>query len=167
MSTTPGLLRENALTRLRRHGSLKSVITLAHAIDGTRASGRKVHVLAAGAVCSNALGNCLLRVGLNTVGPIVSLSPLDYVKAFANVWVVLGVLVLAGWFVLQLSLLSCADLTYVLPVTAASYVLVVLAGAFLLHERVSLTHWCGVFLILAGVAIVGRTTPLTRHGAHR
>ena len=75
---------------------------------------------------------------------------------------VLGVLVLILWFVLQLSLLSCADLTYVLPVTSAFYVLVVLLGAAVLHERVSAAHWCGVLLILIGVLIVGRTTPLTR-----
>ena len=124
--------------------------------------GRKVHLLAAGAVCSNAAGNCLLRFGLASAGPIVSFSPFDYLKVFANVWVVVGVLVLVGWFVLQLSLLSCADLTYVLPVTAASYVLIAIVGALVLREHVSATHWYGVFLILMGVALVGRTIPLTR-----
>jgi drug/metabolite transporter (DMT)-like permease len=62
-----------------------------------------------------------------------------------------------------LSLLSWADLTFVLPVTSSAYVLVTLIGSFLLGEQVSLTHWIGVLLILAGVAIVGRTKPLTGH----
>lgn len=135
---------------------------MAQLTDSTRPGRRKIYVLAGSAVCSNALGNCLLRIGLNSVGPVVLFSPLDYVKAFANVWVISGIVVLIGWFVLQLSLLSRADLTYVLPVTAAYYVLVALVGAFLLHERVSPAHWCGIALILAGVVIVGRTVPLTR-----
>ncbi len=82
-------------------------------------------------------------------------------KEFASITVFLGVAVLLLNFILQLSLLSWADLTYALPVTAPSYVLIAFIGAFGLHEHVSLAHWFGVTLILCGVVIVGRTRPLT------
>src|SRR5690242_9852324 len=113
---------------------------LAEAADERKSKARKVHLLAAGAVCFNAAGNCLLRAGLASAGPIEFLSPLDYLNVFSKLLVPLGVVVLVGWFVLQLSLLSCADLTYVLPVTAASYILIALVGALVLHERVSAAH---------------------------
>ncbi len=122
---------------------------------------RLIYLLAAAAVLSNTAGNCMLRAGLKSVGAIVSVSPLDYLKAFLNGWVVLGVVVLFGWLLLQLSLLSWADLTYVLPVTSVSYVLIAIAGVLLMDEHVSAAHWAGVLLILAGVIIVGRTRPLT------
>jgi uncharacterized membrane protein len=53
--------------------------------------------------------------------------------------------------------LSWADLSYVLPVTSIGYALVALSGSIFLHETVSLTRWAGIFLIVAGVVIVGRT----------
>ncbi len=77
-----------------------------------------------------------------------------------------GVVILIANMILQLSLLSWADLTYTLPVTSPSYVLVTVIGALGLREHVSLAHWLGVLLILFGVIIVGRTRPLTT-GSHR
>jgi hypothetical protein len=59
------------------------------------------------------------------VGATVSLSPLAY----------LGVLFLAAWLILQLSLLSWADLTSV------TYVLTAVLGAVTLHEHVSIGRW--------------------------
>jgi drug/metabolite transporter (DMT)-like permease len=62
---------------------------------------------------------------------------------------------------LNLTLLSRADLSYVLPVTSLSYILIALMGHFLLHERVSMLRWVGTVMITSGVAIVGRTPTRT------
>lgn len=75
--------------------------------------------------------------------------------------VIAGVAALIARYIFQLSLLSWADLTYALPVTASSYVLITVVGVFALHEHVSNIHWIAVLLILCGVIIVGRTRPLT------
>jgi drug/metabolite transporter (DMT)-like permease len=122
---------------------------------------RLIYVLAAGFTLTSAAGNSLLRFALQSVGEIVSLDPLAYASAFLNGWFLLGFILLAANFVLQLWLLSCADLSYVLPITSLSNVLIALIGAFLLHEKVSLSHWCGVVLIAAGVSIVGRPESIT------
>jgi len=122
---------------------------------------RLIYILAAAVIVTSAAGNSLLRFGLKSAGEIVSLNPAAYTVAFFNGWFLLGMALLTAWFVLQLWLLSCADLTYVLPITSLSYVLVALIGAFLLHEKVSLLHWCGVGLIATGVVVVGRPTSLT------
>lgn len=126
-----------------------------------RRSKRRVEILAAGVVATGAAGNALLRAGMSAAGPLISLSPIDYIKDLASVTVVIGVVVLIINFILELSLLSWADLTYVLPVTSPSYALIALVGVLGLHEHVSLAHWAGVLLILCGVIIVGRTKPLT------
>jgi drug/metabolite transporter (DMT)-like permease len=114
----------------------------------------------------NVSGNYFLDVGMRSVGQIVSLSPLDYVKAFANAWVILGIVLLLGWLICQLSLFSWADLTYVLPVTATSYILLTILAAFSLKEHVTASRWAGVSLIVLGVMVVGRTRPSTSPEDH-
>jgi uncharacterized membrane protein len=56
-----------------------------------------------------------------------------------------------------MALLSWADLSYVMPVTAISYVVTAFAGRFFLGETVSLMRWAGIVLITSGVTLVGRT----------
>ena len=103
----------------------------------------------------------MLRIGLRSDAPLLSFSLADYLKALGNPLVIGGVLLLLGWFILDLTLLSWADLTYVLPITSLSYVLIAFAGAWSLHEHVSAAHWCGIALIVAGALLAGRTRPLT------
>jgi drug/metabolite transporter (DMT)-like permease len=126
----------------------------------------RTELLAAGVVLTGVSGNSLLRAGLRAA-PLVGASPFEYLKEFTNLIVVLGVIILASSFLLQLSLLSWADLSYALPVTSSSYVVVTLVGAVLLGERVTPVHWLAVCLIVCGVIVVGRTQPLTARRARR
>ncbi len=91
----------------------------------------------------------------------MTFSPLAYLRAMANGWVMLGIALLIAWLISQLSLLSWADLTFVLPITASSYVLAAILGAFWLREHVSLSRWAGIALIFGGVVLVSRTKPRT------
>lgn len=108
----------------------------------------KTFLFAAVSVLSNVLGNFALSQGMHQ-------------SATAGLWLASGVCLLAVWMLSQLSLLSWADLSYVLPVTAASYVLTAVMGALALKEYVSTAHWVGIGMIFLGVIIVGRTTPRT------
>jgi drug/metabolite transporter (DMT)-like permease len=127
-------------------------------LRGTRSATR---ILASAVVLFNVSGNLMLRRGLSDEGPVLSLSPVDYIRTFANAWIAGGIILLIAWLLSQLSLLSWADLSYVLPVTSASYILTTLMGALVLHEKVTLTHWIAVVMIFAGVVIVGETPPRT------
>ncbi len=113
------------------------------------------------AILSNVLGNFFLSRGMRDVGPVITLSPLPYLHALLDGWVLLGVVLLAAWIIVQLSLLSRADLTYVLPVTATTYMLAALLGEFALGETIPPVHWVGIVLIGIGVALVGLTVPRT------
>jgi drug/metabolite transporter (DMT)-like permease len=122
---------------------------------------RKNQVLIVVVVLSNVLGNVALSHGMRQTGAIVSASPLDYARAFANLWTVTGVVVLAGWMASNLALLSRADLSFVLPVTASGYVLIALAGQFWLGERISWVRWLGIVAIALGVILAEETPSRT------
>ena len=110
-------------------------------------------------VLSNVLGNFSLTWGMRRVGRVVTLSPWPYIQALFNPWVAIGVSLLIVWLLSQMMLLSWADLSYVLPMTSIGYVLVALVGKFFLSEDITPARWLGVALIMAGVALVGRTAP--------
>jgi len=114
-------------------------------------------------VLTNVIGNVALGHGMHETGAIISASPLDYLRAFANPWTVAGVVILAVWMISNLALLSRADLSFVLPVTASGYVLIALAGHFGLGERISAIRWIGIIAISVGVILAeetpSRTTP--------
>jgi uncharacterized membrane protein len=105
-------------------------------------------------VLSNVLGNFFLKRGMPADLP----TPLAYIAALFQPWAALGVVLLITWMLSRMTLLSWADLSYVLPVTSIGYVLVALEGKLFLHEEISLKRWAGIVLIMAGVALVGSAT---------
>jgi uncharacterized membrane protein len=107
---------------------------------------------------ANVAGNISLSWGMRkTAGPGILRSPLGYITALFDPWVALGVCLLLVWMFSQMALLSWADLSYVLPVTSAGYVLAAIAGRLFLQEQISAARWTGVALIMSGVLLVGRT----------
>ena len=93
-------------------------------------------------------------------------TPLSYITALFEPWAALGVALLILWLMSRMTLLSWADLSYVLPVTSIGYVLVALAGRFLLNEQITERRWAGILLIVTGVTLVSfGTTPRTENGA--
>ena len=125
---------------------------------------RKNQLLVAFVVITNVLGNVLLSRGMHQVGRIISYSPLDYVRAILNPWAAGGILVLVLWIMSDLALLSRADLSFVLPVTASAYVLVALGGHFFLHDHISWQRWIGILLITGGVVLAEETPSRTTNG---
>lgn len=125
---------------------------------------RKYLVLVSVTICA-AVGETLLSRGMKEIGN-VSLSHLSIVIfAITNPWVALGILFLLGFFVTYNTALSWADLTYVLPATSLSYVLLAFIAKFMLHEQISMTRWLGILLISSGVGFVTQGPALTEHHA--
>jgi uncharacterized membrane protein len=61
--------------------------------------------------------------------------------------------------------LTWADYSYVQPASSFSYAVVAMLGYFLLGEAVPTLRWIGIFVICAGVFIVGLTHPRTTEKA--
>lgn len=130
-----------------------------------RGHARKTQALVLVVIVTNVLGNVSLSHGMKQVGRIVSASPLDYLRALQNPWTILGVCVLVVWILTDLALLSRADLSFVLPVTASAYVLVAIGGHFILHDHVSWQRWIGILLITLGVILAEDTPDRTTNGS--
>ena len=92
-------------------------------------------------------------------GEALTLSPLSYIAAIFSPWVALGILLLVLWMLSRMALLSWADLSYVLPVTALGYVANALLGKWFLNEQISLERWLGTLLIVVGTSLVGWGNP--------
>ena len=128
---------------------------------------RKTQILVLVVIVTNVLGNVALSHGMHQVGPITG-SFADYLRAFAraleNPWTILGICVLVVWMLTDLALLSRADLSFVLPVTASAYVLVAIGGHFILHEHISWARGGGIALITLGVILAEETPDRTTTG---
>jgi len=110
-------------------------------------------------ILSNAFGNLFLTWGLRHGVGALGASPLAYIRAIFNPWVALGISLLITWLLSKMLLLSWADLSYVLPVTAFGYVLNAALGRLVLSEQITPARWAGVLLIVAGTLLVGAGNP--------
>jgi len=121
----------------------------------------KTLVVLALAVLANGAGNLCLGYGMKSVGPPQdwSLAGLWSVvgTALSSLPVIVGGLLLLAFFALFLSLLSWADLSYVLPMISSCFVVSALLGHLVLGERLSLVRWAGIGLVSIGVFLVGRS----------
>ena len=127
-------------------------------------SSRRTQSLVLLVIFTNVFGNVFLSHGMHQVGRLISASPFAYLRAFANPWTACGMVILVGWMLSDLALLSRADLSFVLPVTASAYVLVALLGHFLLHDHISWERWIGILLITGGVILAEETPTRTTKG---
>jgi len=108
---------------------------------------RKYLVLLIVIVCA-ACGDVSLARGMRAFGAVTLTNLSNLYTALLSPWILLGILMLIGFFISYLSALSRADLTFVLPATSLSYILMVLLAKFFLHEHVTVWRWPGVALIV-------------------
>jgi drug/metabolite transporter (DMT)-like permease len=118
----------------------------------------RVLLLTTFVVVANVVGNFALSWGMkNPTG--WNPTGLALLDALFSPWVLLGILLLAVWTLARITLLSWADLSFVLPVTSFGYVLNALAGHFLLGELISPARWLGTAFILSGAILTAATPP--------
>ncbi len=102
-------------------------------------------------------GNLLLAYGTKRLPAMLGVHPAAYLQSMLDPAVAAGIAMLIFSMFTRLALLSVADLSFVLPVTAVGYVLAAVLGRVFLHEDVTAIRWLAAFLIFAGVAVVGST----------
>ena len=119
-------------------------------------------VLLAIIVCAP-VGDSLLARGMRDVGQ-VDLQHLGLLfHALFNPYIDVGIVLLMGFFAAYTTALSWADLSFVMPATASSYVMIALLGHFLMGEHLSLKRWAGVLLIVCAVGFVAGGPSRTEH----
>jgi drug/metabolite transporter (DMT)-like permease len=100
---------------------------------------------------------CVARA-MRRAGEVADFRPSALLDAIASAlrigWLWLGIGLMAVAFFALLAMLSVENVSFVVPVTALSYVAGALGGALFLGERVSRDRWIGVILVCLGVALV-------------
>ena len=121
---------------------------------------RKYLILLAVVIFGSSGDVCLGR-GMRDFGAVTGANWHRLLTVLYNPWVIAGIGLLILFFCSYLTALSWADLTYVLPATALSYVLMAVLAKVFLHENVTLEHWLGIGLITMGVGFVATGPSLT------
>ncbi len=103
-------------------------------------------------------GVVLLKKGMTQIGEVRAVSVSEIariIKAGATSWqILLGVFFEALFFICLLVLMAKSDISFLWPLTSLSFVFSTFAAMFFLHERVSVTRWTGVILIMIGAALI-------------
>ena len=115
----------------------------------------KLRLLTLVVILANVIGNFSLSWGMKH-------SAGELLPRLLNPFVFIGILLLIFWTMTKVTLLSMADLSYVLPVTSVGYALNAVAGWIFLGERISGARWGGIALITLGALLVSRTGPKER-----
>jgi drug/metabolite transporter (DMT)-like permease len=110
------------------------------------------------AAASAAVGQILVRRGMQQVGSLETWSPVlvavYFWHALTNWYVIFGTILNAVFYFLFLAALSWTDVTVVLPITAIEYVIAAALAVAILHESVSPVRWGGIALVVAGVILI-------------
>ena len=109
-------------------------------------------------VLSGTGGEIAVTHAMKQIGEVKSFTPRALARvlrqALQSAWMWLGIALMTLAFFSLLALLSWAQVSFVVPATAANYVAGAVGAKFLLKERVSQARWAGLLLVAAGVAIV-------------
>lgn len=100
------------------------------------------------------VGETILSVGMKQVETSGKSGMAFLGAALTNRSVVGGTLLMMAYFGLYAKALGMADISFVLPITALSYLFVAFMAHFWLRENVTPTRWAGTLLIFVGVAVV-------------
>jgi drug/metabolite transporter (DMT)-like permease len=111
--------------------------------------------------CIIVIGTCgemCVSRAMKVVGEVKDFRPLAIAKVILRalrvgwMWLGLGMMTLA--FFALLGALSFDNVSFVIPVTALSYLAGACGGMFFLGEHVTRERWLGVLLVVIGVSLV-------------
>lgn len=106
------------------------------------------------AVVALAVGETALSKGMKQIDRLEGGWIAQAAGLLRNGWVAAGLVLLVAHLGLYMLALKNADLSFALPLTAASYPLAALLARFYLHEDIGLSRVIGTLLITVGVAVV-------------
>lgn len=111
------------------------------------------------AVLAVVVGETLLSKGMKQTNSAAAGFGNQAQAIVGNVYVVGGTVLMTLYFGLYMQALKMADLSFVLPLTAVSYLLGAVTSKYYLHETVTPVKWIGVLIITLGVIVIGLGSP--------
>ncbi len=112
------------------------------------------------AAASAALGQILVRRGMQQVGSLENYAPLALLSYFwnalCNPYVIGGTILNAIFYFLFLAALSWTEVSVALPMTAIEYGFAAFLAVMILKENVPPVRWAGIALVVIGVILIAR-----------
>lgn len=124
----------------------------------------KLILILLAALVLEAIGVVFLSQGLKQAGELSRWTVPDVLRfslrCLSNTHFLAGVFMETIFFLALLYLLKNADVSLIWPLTSLGFVLTTLAAKYIRHEHVHSLRWSGVFLIMAGAALVAYSEKL-------
>jgi uncharacterized membrane protein len=136
--------------------------TIAVSLTQPKPKPARMYLLLLAVILIKPFSNLFLAWGMRHFPEQLAANPVMYVRAIFDPLVAIGIGMQVVWLLMRMALLSVADLSFVLPVTAVGYVVSTVLGRFVLQEQVSVERWMGTGFIFVGTALV--TFTLRRGG---
>ncbi len=109
-------------------------------------------------VVSGTAGELCIGRAMKQVGEVHDFRPLALLKVASRAmrikWLWIGIGLMAIGFFALLGVLSVDNVSFVVPVTALSYVAGGLGGMLFLGEKLNRSRWAGILLVCLGVGLV-------------
>jgi drug/metabolite transporter (DMT)-like permease len=126
----------------------------------TRSANLQSIGLVLASVACGAVGQLVLKAGMNDIaqklGPL-QLSVETLISMATNPLLIVGIAIFGVSTLLWLLALMKADLSFAYPFLSLTYIAVLVGGAILFHEKVTLMRVIGFAVIVIGVFIVARS----------
>lgn len=103
-----------------------------------------------------AIGQVSWKLGMNLIGPVTGIRPLDLISIFLDPYILFGIIMYVLSTVLWLIALSRMELSYVYPFISLTYILVLALSYLVLNESISLNKIAGSILIILGIILISR-----------
>ena len=107
------------------------------------------------AVIAVSVGEAMVAKGMKQSAAANASASSAYFRGFLSPQALIGMVLMAAYFALYALSLQWADMSFVLPLTALSYLLGTLLAKYYLGETVTTTRWAGTLIITLGVIVVG------------
>jgi drug/metabolite transporter (DMT)-like permease len=111
------------------------------------------------AVASAAVGQVMLKHGMQVATSRAAHRGSLVVSAATSPWVLLGLVVFAISAIAWLATLSRVPLSVAYPFNALGYLGILTASILILHERANVLTWAGSLLVVSGLIIVVLARP--------
>lgn len=109
-------------------------------------------------VVAGTFGEMCISRAMKEAGEVHDFRPSALVQVAARVtrikWIWIGLALMTLAFFALLGILSVENVSFVVPVTALSYVAGGVGGMLFLGERLDRSRWAGILLVCLGVGLV-------------
>ena len=110
------------------------------------------------ATAAAAVGQILLRKGMQVMGPLDSYAPLHmasyFLRALFQPYVIMGTVLSAVFYFAMLAVLSWTGVTVAIPLTAIEYGFATVLAVTILKEAVPPLRWAGIAFVIIGVILI-------------